>query len=101
MEPTNSERISRIDGTLREYVAQRDSSYRDGDYDEDDVRDILADLMHWCQANDIDFDNALSFATDNYSEEKLNTCSECGEPNDNGDGYNGLCGNCADKEVQP
>ncbi|MFP3609228.1 hypothetical protein SB778_03825 [Paraburkholderia sp. SIMBA_050] len=25
-------------------------------------------------------------------------CRECGEANDNGEGYDGLCGNCADRE---
>lgn len=24
-------------------------------------------------------------------------CTQCGEPNDNGEGWDGLCGNCADK----
>lgn len=24
-------------------------------------------------------------------------CDECGEPSGGGDGYNGLCGNCADR----
>lgn len=26
-----------------------------------------------------------------------NACRECGEPNDNGEGFDGLCGNCADR----
>lgn len=26
-----------------------------------------------------------------------NVCRECGEPNDNGEGWDGLCGNCADR----
>jgi hypothetical protein len=30
-------------------------------------------------------------------EDEFNTCTECGEPNDDGEGWNGLCGNCADK----
>jgi hypothetical protein len=32
-----------------------------------------------------------------YSEEDDDSvCRECGEPNDDGEGYDGLCGNCAD-----
>lgn len=25
-------------------------------------------------------------------------CRECGEPNDDGEGWDGLCGNCADRQ---
>ena len=70
MEPTNEERISRINGTLREYTAQRDGRYSDIDRDDEDVRDILTDLMHWCHVNEINFDDALSLATDNYGYER-------------------------------
>ncbi len=38
-------------------------------YDED-VTDLLADIMHFCQHNKIDFDQCLSMATDHYGEEK-------------------------------
>lgn len=34
------------------------------------VRDLLSDLMHYCDAKGFDFDNQLSFATDNYGAEK-------------------------------
>jgi hypothetical protein len=29
-----------------------------------------------------------------------NQCRECSEPNDNGEGWDGLCGDCADKQVE-
>lgn len=32
---------------------------------------------------------------DGYDES--NTCTNCGRPTDDGEGYDGLCGNCADK----
>ena len=34
------------------------------------LRDLLADLMHHCAANGIDFDHELSMATDFFSDEK-------------------------------
>jgi len=32
-----------------------------------------------------------------YPDPDLSKCRECGEPNDDGEGWDGLCGNCADK----
>lgn len=32
--------------------------------------DALADLMHWAERQGVDFDDALSMATDHYSEER-------------------------------
>lgn len=31
-----------------------------------------------------------------WEEMRERGCLECGEPNDNGEGWDGLCGNCAD-----
>lgn len=31
------------------------------------------------------------------SDTDYNKCRTCGEPNDDGEGYDGECGNCADK----
>jgi hypothetical protein len=31
--------------------------------------DLLADLQHWCDRNDIDFQKALETARDHYTEE--------------------------------
>jgi NMD protein affecting ribosome stability and mRNA decay len=28
---------------------------------------------------------------------EVDACSECGQPADNGEGWNGLCGSCADR----
>ena len=39
-----------------------------------------------------DLDNAL--CTDCFEETH---CRSCGEPSDDGEGYDGLCGNCADR----
>lgn len=33
------------------------------------VRDCLADLMHWCDAEGMDFENELRIARDNYDTE--------------------------------
>lgn len=35
------------------------------------------------------------------SNDEAGICRECGDPGaDNGEGYDGLCGNCADKECE-
>lgn len=38
--------------------------------DEDTVSDLLADLMHWCDRESLDFDRLLRFAKQNHEEEK-------------------------------
>jgi hypothetical protein len=35
-------------------------------------------------------------AAESDEDDDLDKCSNCGEPNNNGEGWNGLCGNCAD-----
>lgn len=40
------------------------------DEDEVVVRDTIANLMHWCDAKNLDFDNELRIARDNYYAEK-------------------------------
>jgi len=83
-EPTNEERASRIDTVMRAYCLTLEG--RDFDGDEDDVKDLLADLMHFCERMEIDFEENLRVAQDNYEHEReaatgmLNTpsCPECG-----------------------
>lgn len=38
---------------------------------------------------------------DSIGSELENRCSECGAPNDDGEGFDGLCGECADKATAP
>lgn len=40
------------------------------DGDETQLRDLLADLMHHCAANGIEFDHELSMATDFFGDEQ-------------------------------
>lgn len=37
------------------------------------------------------------FALDCWNVDAADMCDQCGEPNDDGEGEDGLCGNCADK----
>ena len=39
------------------------------DFPEETVRDLLADIMHYCNLHDIDFDNEVRIAEDNYQSE--------------------------------
>jgi len=45
----------------------------------------------------VDRDHDEGLALDRAREDKLNRCKECGAPNDDGEGWDGLCGNCADR----
>lgn len=45
-EPTNEERADRIDTVMQAYCLTLEG--RDFDGDEDDVKDLLTDLMHFC-----------------------------------------------------
>ncbi len=62
-EPTNEDRVDRIDA-IREFY--KDSS----DDDEALVRDILTDLMHFCDDEGMDFNARLEMARMHYEEEK-------------------------------
>ena len=46
---------------------------------------------------EMDDDAFEDFALDCYNLDEQNFCDQCGDPSDDGEGENGLCGNCADK----
>lgn len=83
-EPTNDERADRIDTVMQAYCLTLEG--RDFNGDEDDVKDLLTDLMHFCLRMDIDFEENLRIARNNYEYErsaKNSTpdhlgCPECG-----------------------
>ena len=85
-EPTNAERADRIDTVMQAYCLTLDG--RDFYGDEDDVKDLLTDLMHFCERMEIDFEENLRVARDNYDHEReLETgipgtprCPLCGSP---------------------
>jgi hypothetical protein len=65
-EPTNEDRANRIASCIECY-ANTKGEVVDTDTD---VRDMLTDIMHYCDIQGIVFDAELSIATDNYSFEK-------------------------------
>ncbi|MDD2273783.1 MAG: hypothetical protein PHH29_16175 [Desulfuromonadaceae bacterium] len=67
-EPTNEERAGRIDTVMQAYCLTLES--RDFDGDEDDVKDMLTDLMHFCERMEIDFEENLRVARNNYVHER-------------------------------
>lgn len=83
-EPTNEERAERIDTVMQAYCLTLDG--RDFEGDEDDFRDLLTDLMHFCERMEIDFDENLRVARGNYEHEREAEtgiprkpgCPECG-----------------------
>jgi len=68
-EPTNETRADRIDTVMQAYCLTLDN--RDFDGDEDDVKDLLTDLMHFCERAEIDFEENLRVARSNYEHEKV------------------------------
>ena len=67
-EPSNEERADRIDTVMQAYCLTLEG--RDYDGDEDDIRDLLTDLMHFCARIEIDFEENLRVARDNYDHER-------------------------------
>jgi hypothetical protein len=67
-EPTNEDRADRIDTVMQAYCLTLEG--RDFDGDEDDVKDLLTDLMHFCERMEIDFEENLRIARDNYEHER-------------------------------
>jgi hypothetical protein len=67
-EPVNENRAARIQPTLSAYAQALGDS--NGEIDDTTLRDMLADVMHWCDANKIDFAYELSAAISNYVAEK-------------------------------
>jgi hypothetical protein len=67
-EPTNEERAGRIDTVMQAYCLTLEG--RDFDGDEDDVKDLLTDLMHFCERMEIDFEENLRVARNNYNHER-------------------------------
>lgn len=68
MIPNNDRRIQLATAALQTYHLVPDETH---------VCDLLTDLMHWCDHNDIDFNVALNMAHYHYIEE----CHEL-EPTD-------------------
>ena len=67
-EPTNEERADRIDTVMQAYCLTLEG--RDFDGDEDDVKDLLTDLMHFCERMEINFEENLLVARNNYEHER-------------------------------
>lgn len=65
-EPSNTERVERVNAAIEAYYDHR------GDEPDDEFNtasDLLADLMHWCHAENVDFDTALHLACKHYEAE--------------------------------
>lgn len=67
-EPTNADRAARIDVTLDAYRAAQTGT-KGRQPDPQDVSDLLADLMHWCRREDVDFEDELKTAGMNFDAE--------------------------------
>jgi len=67
-DPTNEERAARIEPTLAAY--RKAQNGQDFPPDEADIRDLLTDIMHYCDQEKIDFIEELEIARNNYLAEK-------------------------------
>lgn len=67
MHPNNQTRANRAEAALEAWLAK---SGEDGPItDPATLADLLADLMHWCDREGIDFDDARESAGLNYAAE--------------------------------
>lgn len=62
---SNAERANRASAALASF-----RNYRNDIEDECELRDLLADLMHYCDQEKVDFWRELRAAQDNYNEER-------------------------------
>jgi hypothetical protein len=72
-EPTNLDRAAWADKAIRAFREMTDCDY------EDSLGDLLADLMHWSDARNFDFEAALFCARGHYAAELAET-TEGGAP---------------------
>ena len=71
-------------GERRRYVSQllkRCYEHRSGDVQLDQATDILADMLHWCDAGPVDFDSLVRKARVHHEAEKDEAANGFG-PND-------------------
>lgn len=57
---------NRANATLTQYCNITYDEGADGNENECAIRDLLADLLHYCTAKDVDFDNELRVARDHW-----------------------------------
>lgn len=81
-------------------VAAGDSDYKDTIKGENglasSVTYTLANIMHLCRREGIDFAERLDFAEIQFEEEACRT-NDCPNDSNDGEGFDGYCGDCADK----
>jgi len=66
-EPTNEDRKKWITKTLDAFCTAVDNRMFKGE--ETDITDLLADLMHFCHSDEIDFKSRLRMAENHFIEE--------------------------------
>ncbi len=89
--------ISVEGGCVQEVIANTPMEIYIVDHDNLEAGDdttVTAAFMPEPPTHTDDFDADLKGALSDY------TCSKCSAPNNDGEGYDGLCGGCADKKEQ-
>lgn len=61
-----------------------------------DMRDLVTNTLHLAHQRGFDIDNLLDGAKMNFDEERCLT-PLCDGNTDDGEGFDGYCGNCADR----
>lgn len=98
-EQTNRDRAARVAPLVAVY--RRATEPIEDNYTT--ATDLLADLMHWCDLNDVTFDAAVNTARSHYQDERtepVEQCAVCGRTDD-AYGYCGDCGRCGDCDRPP
>ena len=66
MNPTNADRAERIYRAMQTYLRAKGGSEMETRLD---IRDILTDIMHYCDEQGVDFEHEIIFSRDNYDAE--------------------------------
>lgn len=65
-----SEQRRKNQSRINRFAAARSEYYDENSCLDEDATDMLADMMHWCQRMEIDFNDALDIATEHYEAER-------------------------------
>jgi len=77
-------------------VAAGTPDYSEND-EETNVVDALANVFHYAASKGFDVAHLVDRAFDHFETELSELCSQCGDSLADGEGWDGLCGSCADR----
>ena len=93
--PTNIERAASARAAITAMNKHRGDPNNEVDL-QDDITDLITNLLHLAHQEQLDPQGRIDCALTNFDDEHC-AAPGCAEDNDDGEGFDGYCGNCADK----